>query len=191
MKRKTIDSLAKNIKNVLNNNPELKEMTKISNVLAKAININGNTPDIFNTGKDYNNVEDAILDKLFELDVDITEEEQSIIEKYNLLEYDNGDIIKEEENEKKEVIVENVLPVEEKKDDRIKLIKRYREKDEIRIHKCKVYVSSNSKEAYAILTGRFYIYNKNLINGRIKISKRIDSKSIGWVSLSDIEVVKK
>ena len=91
----------------------------------------------------------------------------------------------------KKIKNQNPQPIEEK--ETIQLVKRYRVNSEIRIDKCKVYVSVDDEKEYARLTGKFYIFNNSIVNGIIKISKRPADKSkvVGWVDLKNVEVVKK
>ena len=187
-----IQSLSSKIKEVLEKNPEYKEYILVSTLLAKVISINSkDNIDIFNTGKEYDSIEDAILEKISELDVTISEDEKEIIDKYNLLKFDSDDIIVEEKKEiKEEIHKEEEIKEKEQK---IQLVKRYVVNSEIRINKCKVYVSVYDETPYTTLTGKFYIFNNSIINNRIKISKLPGDKHkvIGWVNLKDIQVVKK
>ena len=191
-----IQLLSVKIKEVLDANPEYKEYTKISTLLAKIIHIDSKDEiDIFDTGKEYVCIEDAILEKISELDNSISRDEKEIIDKYNLLYFDAD--IKHIELKPEEVKVEEkIAPIVEEtieEKETIQLVKRYRVNSEIRINKCKVYVSVDDEKEYARLTGKFYIFNNSIVNGRIKISKRPADKSkvVGWVDLKNVEVVKK
>lgn len=195
--------LSLKIKEVLEKNPDYKDIVLISTLLAKAIYANNlNSTDIFKTGKEYSNIEDAILDKISELDLDISKEEQDIIDKYNLKEFDKDSFKLEErkeekpkkEEKKKSIKIQDEIKIDEEvkeEKSKIQLVKRYTVNSLIQLNKCKVYVSANDEKEFAILTGRFYIYNKNIVNNRIKISKRIKDKIIGWVDLKDITIVKR
>ena len=208
--QQSVYSIFLKIKEVLNKNPDYKDIVLPSTLLAKAIKAdNLNAIDIYRTGKEYNSLEDAILDKVSELDADISEEEQEIIDKYNLLQFDKEELKLEEKpketkkEEKKEVkkkeIKEEVKEVKKKEikeevkeeKSKVQLVKRYTVNSLIQLNKAKIYVSANDEKEFTTLTGRFYIYNKNIVNGRIKISKYPKDKITGWVNLKDIKVVKR
>ena len=199
--QQSVYSIFLKIKEVLNKNPDYKDIVLPSTLLAKAIKAdNLNAIDIYRTGKEYNSLEDAILDKVSELDADISEEEQEIIDKYNLLQFDKEELKleekpketkKEEKEEKKEVKKKEIKEEVKEEKSKVQLVKRYTVNSLIQLNKAKIYVSANDEKEFTTLTGRFYIYNKNIVNGRIKISKYPKDKITGWVNLKDIKVVKR
>ena len=196
--QQSVYSIFLKIKEVLNKNPDYKDIVLPSTLLAKAIKAdNLNAIDIYRTGKEYNSLEDAILDKVSELDADISEEEQEIIDKYNLLQFDKEELKLEEKpketkkEEKKEVKKKEIKEEVKEEKSKVQLVKRYTVNSLIQLNKAKIYVSANDEKEFTTLTGRFYIYNKNIVNGRIKISKYPKDKITGWVNLKDIKVVKR
>ena len=196
--QQSVYSIFLKIKEVLNKNPDYKDIVLPSTLLAKAIKAdNLNAIDIYRTGKEYNSLEDAILDKISELDTDISKEEQEIIDKYNLLQFDKEELKLEEKpketkkEEKKEVKKKEIKEEVKEEKSKVQLVKRYTVNSLIQLNKAKIYVSANDEKEFTTLTGRFYIYNKNIVNGRIKISKYPKDKITGWVNLKDIKVVKR
>lgn len=195
---------------------------KTSSIIAKLLSIKE---------LDLNSKEDVklYLDMILTDNEELTEEEQKLIEEYNLSYYDNDETEENKEikvNDKKiclvdeteikeyrtamkpfvaatgpdPMIVRNIEPddkdikidIEEdkiaKKSNKVKLIKRFKVNDKIKLNKCDVYLNSESTEAIFNLSGTFYIFNDLIINNRIKISKSKNNGIVGWVDLEKIKV---
>lgn len=158
---------------------------------------------------------DTILSKILEINTDISEDQRLIIEKYDLLKFDDLEKYKqkdrpkklkkvekketepivEEEHiiEKEEAISENdifsTLDNKDSTNPKLNRQKRYKVDMPIRLNKSKIYVSATSTTQFGYLTGNFYIFNNTIINGKIKISKTKSSRALGWVNLDEITVI--
>lgn len=59
---------------------------------------------------------------------------------------------------------------------------------EVALSKTPVYLTAKTKISLSKKTGTFYIYDKKVQNGRIKISSKKNGTSIGWVEVSKITI---
>ena len=62
--------------------------------------------------------------------------------------------------------------------------KEYKVGGSIKLKEEPVYKTSIASTVIDTLTGRYYIYNTKILNGRIRISdKKVDGESIGWINI--------
>jgi hypothetical protein len=62
--------------------------------------------------------------------------------------------------------------------------KEYKVGGSIKLKEEPVYKTSIASTVIDTLTGKYYIYNTKILNGRIRISdKKVDGESIGWINI--------